>query len=273
MSDSGMLADPHHRRELRLVVASLVASLGLHAAAFGLVPAVMSATIEPPAPIYVSLRSVPDVPPARPEDEATPDRVERSAPDTQSEREIVVPGRSATTAQPRVARIAVPARRQPPLLPEKIAAAPHPKSLRDADSRPPAHPPSTASPVSPERPTHDDSRNAPAVLAVAVERPGKPVVAPTTPPRFRAEYLSNPPPAYPRRARRDGIEGTVMLKVLVTASGVPGEVKVEASSGSDSLDRAALNAVRAWQFVPARRADEAIDAWIRVPVVFRLESG
>ncbi len=273
MSDSGMLADPRHRRELRLVVASLVASLGIHAAAVALVPPVLIGSIEPPAPINVSLRSAPDVPPARSENDATPDRVERSAPDMQSEREIVFSERSATTAQSRVARIAAPARRQTSRLPEKVAAAPHPKSLRDADSRPPAHPLPTASPVSPERPTRDDSRNAPAVLAVAVEPPGKAVAAPTTPPRFRAEYLSNPPPAYPRRARRDGIEGTVMLKVLVTAAGVPGEVKVEASSGSDSLDRAALNAVRAWQFVPARRADEAIDAWIRVPVVFRLESG
>ncbi len=95
----------------------------------------------------------------------------------------------------------------------------------------------------------------------------------TTPPRFQAEYLSNPPPAYPRRARRDGIEGTVMLKVLVTAAGAPGQVEIETSSGFDTLDRAALNAVKAWQFVPARRAEEAIDAWVLVPVVFRLESG
>ncbi len=115
--------------------------------------------------------------------------------------------------------------------------------------------------------------NAPSVLTVAAVPATKIVVSATTPPRLRAEYLRNPSPEYPRRARRDGIEGTVTLKVLVTAAGAPGEVKVETSSGYESLDRAALNAVRGWQFIPARRADEAIDAWIRVPVVFRLESG
>jgi protein TonB len=267
MSDSGMLADPRHRRELRLVVASLVASLGIHAAAVGLVPPVMMGSIEPTAPINVSLRIAPDDPAARTEDGVTLDRIALSAPDVQSEREIVPSERPAATAQPNAARIAVPVRRPSPLFPGKVAAAPVPKSLRAADSRPPANP------LPPERLPRGASRNAPPVLAVTMEPPRKAVAAPTTPPRFRAEYLSNPPPAYPRRARRDGIEGTVTLKVLVTATGVPGEVKVETSSGSDSLDRAALNAVRAWQFVPARRADEAVDAWIRVPVVFRLESG
>lgn len=273
MSDSGMLADPRHRRELRLVVASLVASLGIHAAAVGLVTPVMTGSIEPPAPINVSLRVAPDDPVTRAEDGATLDRLELPAPDVQSGGAIVPSERPAATAQPEAARVAVPERRPPPLLPDKVAAAPVPKSLRAAKAWPPANPLPSAIPVSPERLTRGDSRNAPPVLAVAMEPARKGVAAPITPPRFRAEYLSNPPPAYPRRARRDGIEGTVTLKVLVTATGVPSEVKVETSSGSDSLDRAALNAVRAWQFVPARRAEEAVDAWIRVPVVFRLESG
>jgi periplasmic protein TonB len=273
MSDSGMLADPRHRRELRLVVASLVASLGIHVAAVGLVPPVVTGSVEAAAPINVSLRIAADYAAVRAEDGATLDRIEFPAPDVQSEREIAPSGRPAATAQPEAVRVAVPVRRPPPLQPGKVAAAPDPKALSVANSGPPVNPLSTANPASPERLPQGDSRNAPPVLAVAMGPARKAVAAPTTPPRFRADYLSNPPPAYPRRARRDGIEGTVTLKVLVTATGAPGEVKVENSSGSESLDRAALNAVRAWQFVPARRADEAIDAWIRVPVVFRLESG
>lgn len=63
------------------------------------------------------------------------------------------------------------------------------------------------------------------------------------------------------------------IKVLVTAAGTPGMVALHGSSGSDALDRAALNAIKAWRFVPARRGDEAVDAWVLVPVAFRLESG
>lgn len=273
MSDSGMLADPRHRRDLRLVVASLVASLAIHAAAVGLVPTATLEPIERPAPINVSLRIAPDDPTARAEDGATLHRIEPSAPEVRSARDILPSELPAATAQPEAARVSVPVRRPPPPRPEEVAAAPVPKSLQAADSRPPANSLPPANSVRLERLPHGDSRNAPPELAVAMEHARKAVAAPITPPRFRADYLSNPPPAYPRRARRDGIEGTVTLRVLVTATGVPGEVRVESSSGSDSLDRAALNAVRAWQFVPARRADEAIDAWIRVPVVFRLESG
>lgn len=90
-------------------------------------------------------------------------------------------------------------------------------------------------------------------------------------PGFTAEYLLNPVPRYPLIARRNGEQGTVTLRVLVTREGVPSEVRVEKSSGSSHLDGAALDAVRAWRFVPARRNGEAVEAWVLVPVVFKLE--
>lgn len=90
-------------------------------------------------------------------------------------------------------------------------------------------------------------------------------------PIFNAGYLYNPPPRYPLIARRNGEEGTVLLKVLVTRDGVPSAVTVEGSSGSEHLDRAALEAVWSWRFVPAKQGGRAIEAWVRVPIVFRLE--
>lgn len=92
-----------------------------------------------------------------------------------------------------------------------------------------------------------------------------------TPPSFAAAYLDNPPPSYPLAARRKGDEGTVTLRVLVTQDGVPGNVVIDRSSGSTALDAAALAAVRAWRFVPAREAGRAVDAWVLVPIVFRLQ--
>lgn len=91
------------------------------------------------------------------------------------------------------------------------------------------------------------------------------------PPSFSAAYLRNPAPRYPVAARRAGEQGTVTLRVLVTRDGLPSRVDVEKGSGSPHLDAAALEAVKAWRFAPARRGDESIESWVLVPIVFRLE--
>lgn len=93
-----------------------------------------------------------------------------------------------------------------------------------------------------------------------------------TAPSFSAEYLRNPAPAYPSSARRNGEQGTVLLRVLVNAAGDPERVEIYRSSGFDRLDRAALEAVRQWTFVPGRRGSEAIAAWVNVPLMFSLAS-
>ena len=46
---------------------------------------------------------------------------------------------------------------------------------------------------------------------------------------------------------------------------------INTSSGSDRLDRAALDAVRRWKFVPARLGDTPVDAWVLVPIAFSLD--
>ena len=64
----------------------------------------------------------------------------------------------------------------------------------------------------------------------------------------------------------------VMLKVLVTADGAPARIEIESSSGSRLLDAAATEAVRGWRFQPARRGNQNIEDWARVPLRFRLDS-
>jgi protein TonB len=92
-------------------------------------------------------------------------------------------------------------------------------------------------------------------------------------PDYRAAYLSNPAPAYPRSARRNGEQGTVTLRVHVGTDGVPTVVELERSSGSSALAAVARESVKSWRFVPARRGDGAVAAWVIVPVVFRLSPG
>lgn len=97
-------------------------------------------------------------------------------------------------------------------------------------------------------------------------------VAQTTEPRFDMSYLRNPAPAYPTTSRRMREQGRVLLSVLVSASGEAETVEVRTSSGSERLDRAAMDAVRRWRFAPARRGAQAIAGWALVPIVFQLES-
>ena len=92
-----------------------------------------------------------------------------------------------------------------------------------------------------------------------------------TPPGINAAYLRNPAPRYPVAARRAGEQGTVTLRVQVSPDGLASRVAVEKSSGSPHLDAAALEAVKAWRFTPARRGADAVESWMLVPIVFRLE--
>jgi protein TonB len=101
-----------------------------------------------------------------------------------------------------------------------------------------------------------------------VEAPPVPIAPVVTAARFDADYLSNPKPVYPSASRRLGEEGKVVLRVHVGADGLPLAVHIKRSCGFRRLDTAARRAVERWRFVPARRGDEAIDAWVAVPIVF-----
>lgn len=108
-------------------------------------------------------------------------------------------------------------------------------------------------------------------VAVASAIPPQPP-APVVPPRLNADYLNNPAPHYPALSRRLGEEGRVVLRVFVDARGIPARIELRSSSGHDRLDGVALDTVRQWKFVPARRGDQAISAWVLVPISFSLRT-
>jgi periplasmic protein TonB len=77
-------------------------------------------------------------------------------------------------------------------------------------------------------------------------------------------------PRYPDSARRQGIEGTVVVKAYVTEQGRVIEVQVEQSAGHPDLDRAAVEAVGRWRFEPAQRGRQPVAMWVSIPVKFVL---
>lgn len=100
------------------------------------------------------------------------------------------------------------------------------------------------------------------------EAPPPPAVI--EPPKFGAAYLHNPAPNYPPLSRRLNEEGRVLLRVLVATNGSAEQVKIENTSGSGRLDQAAVDAVKNWAFIPAKRDNQAISAYVLVPVKFSL---
>jgi protein TonB len=116
----------------------------------------------------------------------------------------------------------------------------------------------------PERPAITTASRAPDPTAA------DPAMAVTTLSR-KVEYLYNPPPDYPPRARRLGLEGEVLIRTRVLPNGESGELVLGQSSGYALLDQAALEAVRTWRFRPARHGDKEIVSWVEIPVRFRLE--
>ena len=80
---------------------------------------------------------------------------------------------------------------------------------------------------------------------------------------------SNPMPKYPVAALRRNEGGTVLLRVSVGSDGSPTDIDVAQRSGSRDLDRAAINAVRKWEFRPATRNGQPVASIVDVPVEFR----
>ena len=97
-------------------------------------------------------------------------------------------------------------------------------------------------------------------------------VAPAPAPAAPATPVAgNPAPRYPRAARRRGIEGRLVLQVLVDTGGTARRVEIFATSGHRLLDEAAVAAVRRWRFVPGQRDGRAAPSVVRVPVAFKLD--
>ncbi len=164
---------------------------------------------------------------------------------------------------------------QPPVV-EKPKEPPKPLPVRRHVERPPepqhiitstTEVPALAAPTPPPP--------APVVATAPPAPPAAPAPAApapeVVPPSFNANYLENPPPAYPPLSRRMGEQGKVMLRVLVNPKGTADKVELRSSSGSARLDDAALDVVKRWRFVPAKQGDQPVPAWVLIPITFSLK--
>ncbi len=81
--------------------------------------------------------------------------------------------------------------------------------------------------------------------------------------------LDTPSPRYPDPARILRMEGAVVLSATIDASGRVVDVEIEKGVGP-FLDRAAIEAVSRWRYVPARIGARPVAVILRVTLTFRL---
>ncbi|MEG3638073.1 energy transducer TonB [Magnetococcus sp. PR-3] len=167
----------------------------------------------------------------------------------------------APTAPPHPRVVPTPKRRPTP----KQVAKPRTQPLQPA-VRPPVEPKPTI-----QQPITAGTYSSPSVPKQPIQAQrtlkGQPAVKRYTPP----QYGHNPLPPYPRKARKRGVQGTVLLTVEVLKNGAVKTITITQSSGSRLLDRAARRAVKRWHFTPAQRGDRVEAATVRVPIRFQLK--
>lgn len=90
-------------------------------------------------------------------------------------------------------------------------------------------------------------------------------------PITHAEHLHNPPPPYPKLSRRRGEQGKVVLAVEIDIEGRSSQAVIHQSSGHHRLDRAALETVLKWRFIPGKKGHQHQKMWVNIPINFVLE--
>ncbi|HNZ33182.1 MAG TPA: energy transducer TonB [Candidatus Cloacimonas sp.] len=77
-------------------------------------------------------------------------------------------------------------------------------------------------------------------------------------------------PVYPEFAKRNKLQGTVVLEVEVLKDGSIRDIRVRRGVGG-GLDEAAIEAVRKVRFQPGKSSGQAVDCLVIIPVEFKIQ--
>ena len=134
----------------------------------------------------------------------------------------------------------------------------------------------------PSPPAEESDANAPSPVAVqvaklspaagATQASDAAAKAAEIGPSLLPRLLANPKPLYPKRARKHGVEGQVLLRVQIGTDGKSKAVETLRTSGHPLLDAAAVKAVRKWRFSPALRNGAPVVATLDIPITFRIKN-
>lgn len=114
-------------------------------------------------------------------------------------------------------------------------------------------------------------------VAACGSSPESPAAGGIEPPAYEPPVVMNPEPPveYPADLYRQRIEGSVILRLYISADGavVPESTQVAEGSGNDLLDSAAVAGVVNMRFAPARQNGEPVATAFLQPIHFRHPEG
>jgi len=114
----------------------------------------------------------------------------------------------------------------------------------------------------PPPPPPSEEEDASASIFVAYDEPPQPIGG------FAAIQAKL---VYPEIARKAGVEGRVFVKVLIDEKGNVAATQIIKSLGNNGCDEAAVAAIKAVKWKPAKQRDKPVKVWVSIPVVFKLQ--
>ena len=165
-----------------------------------------------------------------------------------------------------------------PEAPKPPPPPPEPPTVKPKTAPAPVFKPVTEVPVEPTEVPVIATTSVPDPAPLAPVAPAQPEAAPAAPANsgvmhtaVLADANACAKPDYPVRAARMGETGTVTLALLVGVDGKVTGSKVQKSSGSKDLDRAAVSALSLCKFKPATNNGVPEQAWGQIAYVWTLE--
>jgi protein TonB len=87
---------------------------------------------------------------------------------------------------------------------------------------------------------------------------------------YKIGSINNPHPPYPLIARKKGLQGKLILEVLVNEDGSVKNVRIGKSSGYKILDSVSKQTIENWIFIPAKKKGRNVEDQLQVPIRFVL---
>jgi TonB family protein len=81
--------------------------------------------------------------------------------------------------------------------------------------------------------------------------------------------VNTPAPVYPDAARKDGLEGTVWVKLWVDANGTTRKASI-LKSDAEIFNQPTIDAAMKWKFTPAVMKGKPVAVWVSVPFKFKM---
>lgn len=171
----------------------------------------------------------------------------------------------------------------PDARPAQPVKVPGPEHRTEAASKPKPAPSRPVAKAEPAEPRSSESASASPANAVDSVPSHRELPALASTPAIRAadmevfsrepEFLTPPkPPVYPAQARRRNQQGLVLVEVRLDAGGQLRGLRLLRSSGVESLDRSAMDAVANWRFRPETQNGLPVPSRVHIPIEFALSA-